>query len=163
MASDAELAAAVGRALTRHGYTLVTAESCTGGGIAKLLTDIAGCSAWFERGFIAYSDAAKQEQLGLSARTLEAHGAVSDATVREMAHGALKNSQAQVALACSGIAGPGGGSPEKPVGTVWFAWLSPKAQISARQQFSGDREAIRGQTVRAALTGLLDALGDNPS
>lgn len=112
------LAAQVGGLLKAHGLKLVTAESCTGGGVAQAITDVAGSSAWFERGFITYSDLSKQQMLGVSEATLSQHGAVSEAVVREMVAGALANSAAQVALAVSGIAGPDGGTPDKPVGTV---------------------------------------------
>ena len=159
---NAALAVAIGQNLRDRGYLLTVAESCTGGGIASVLTDVVGCSAWFERGFIAYSNEAKQELLGLRTATLEAHGSVSEAAVREMASGAFKNSHAQVAIAVSGIAGPGGGSPEKPVGTVWFAWAIPNADIRTSQQlFQGDRITIRTQTINAALIGLLNTLSPN--
>src|ERR1035437_4219013 len=115
------LATLVGAKLRAKGLMLTTAESCTGGWVAQAVTAIAGSSAWFERGFVTYSDAAKQEMLGVSARTLAAHGAVSEQTARKMAIGALAHSHAQVALAITGIAGPDGGSAEKPVGTVCFA------------------------------------------
>jgi nicotinamide-nucleotide amidase len=135
----------------------VTAESCTGGWIAKLITDVPGSSAWFERGFVTYSDIAKQEMLGVRETTLAAHGAVSAATVQEMALGALANSHAQVAVAVSGIAGPDGGSPEKPVGLVWLGWALEHGPAQCRRQvFPGDREAVRRQAVAAALQGLLD-------
>src|SRR3990170_6882256 len=116
------LAAQVGALLKAHGLMLATAESCTGGGVAQAITDVAGSSAWFERGFVTYSNLAKQQMLGVSEATLKQYGAVSEAVVREMVAGALKNSTAQVALAVSGIAGPDGGTADKPVGTVWFAW-----------------------------------------
>ena len=159
---NAALAGAIGQKLRDRGYLLTVAESCTGGGIASVLTDIVGCSAWFERGFVAYSNAAKQELLGLQTVTLNTYGSVSEAAVREMATGALANSHAQVAIAVSGIAGPGGGSPDKPVGTVWLAWAIPDAAIMTSQQlFQGDRIAIRTQTVSAALTGMLNILSSN--
>jgi nicotinamide-nucleotide amidase len=142
--------------------TLVTAESCTGGWIAKLLTDIAGSSDWFERGFVTYSNAAKQESLHVPAETLQRHGAVSEQTVMAMADGALRLSRAQVALAVSGIAGPGGGSLAKPVGTVWLAWGLATGNDSLlctrHYQFQGDRDAVREQAVCTALEGLLDVL-----
>ena len=138
---------------------LTTAESCTGGWVAQAVTAVAGSSDWFERGFVTYSDAAKQEMLGVSARTLAAHGAVSEQTAREMAIGALAHSRAQVALAITGIAGPGGGSPEKPVGMVCFAWAATGDKISAQtRQFEGDRESVREQSVIAALQGLAQLL-----
>ncbi len=136
------------------------AESCTGGWIAKSVTDIAGSSACFDRGFVTYSNEAKQELLGVTAETLDAHGAVSEATVREMALGALAHSRAAVTVAVSGIAGPGGGTPEKPVGTVWFAWVREGGAVNARcERFSGDRAAVRRQAVAVGLQGLLDLVG----
>lgn len=159
---DAALAALAGQLAQRllaRGLTLVTAESCTGGWIAKCLTDIAGSSDWFERGFVTYSNAAKQDALGVSAETLSAYGAVSEQAVREMAAGALRHSRAQVAIAVSGIAGPTGGSADKPVGTVWFGWAWPDRSVSARRhQFKGDRDAVRRAAVATALQGLLDGL-----
>jgi len=139
---------------------LATAESCTGGGVAQAITEISGSSAWFERGFVTYSNAAKVEMLGLRQATLDAHGAVSEATVREMAEGALRHSHAQIALAVSGIAGPTGGTPEKPVGTVWFAWGLRKGVTRAHMHhLSGNRTEIRAQAVHIALQGVLDMLG----
>jgi nicotinamide-nucleotide amidase len=155
-----DLAGRVGGLLLERQRMLATAESCTGGWVAKCLTDIAGSSAWFERGFVTYSNRAKQEMLGVAAVTLEAQGAVSEATVREMARGALTHSAADVAVAISGIAGPDGGSPDKPVGTVCFAWLVAGGQPRAEsRRFDGDREAVRRQSVVRALEGLLDVLG----
>lgn len=140
---------------------LVTAESCTGGWVAKVCTDLEGSSAWFDRGFVTYSNDSKRELLGVSCDTLEKHGAVSEQTVREMAAGALRNSHAHWGLAISGIAGPGGGSREKPVGTVWFAWLGPGGWSFARaERFAGDRDAVRRQAVDTALQVLLDRLGE---
>lgn len=153
------LAARVGAALKSRGWMLATAESCTGGGIAQAVTAVAGSSAWFERGFVTYSNLSKQQMLGVREATLVAHGAVSEAAVREMAQGALRQSAAQAALAVSGIAGPGGGTPEKPVGTVWLAWATADGRIiTTRQYFPGDRDEVRAQAVRAALQGLLDLL-----
>ena len=153
------LAALVGARLRDQGMLLATAESCTGGWVAQAVTTIAGSSDWFERGFVTYSDAAKQEMLGVSARTLAAHGAVSEETAREMAIGALAHSRAQVALAITGIAGPGGGSPEKPLGMVCFAWATKIGAVSAEtRQFKGDRESVRRQSVIAALQGMLELL-----
>ncbi|AKH21922.1 nicotinamide-nucleotide amidase [Sedimenticola thiotaurini] len=138
---------------------LAAAESCTGGWIAKVLTDIAGSSEWFERGFVTYSNQAKQEMLGVEAGTLRAHGAVSEAVVREMVSGALAHSQADLALSVSGIAGPGGGSVEKPVGTVWFGWQRRGGEALATCYcFAGDREAVRRQAVLTALQGVLELL-----
>ncbi|MBI4754725.1 MAG: nicotinamide-nucleotide amidase [Betaproteobacteria bacterium] len=155
------LAAAVGEALLARGLMLATAESCTGGWVARALTAIAGSSGWFERGFVTYSNAAKQEMLGVGGDTLATHGAVSEATAREMAAGALTHSHAAVALAITGIAGPTGGSPAKPVGTVCFAWSLGGAGVHAETRcFSGDREAIRRQSVAHALARLLALLQD---
>ncbi|OGS77019.1 MAG: damage-inducible protein CinA [Gallionellales bacterium GWA2_55_18] len=154
------LAAQVGGALKSHGLMLATAESCTGGGVAQAITDVAGSSAWFERGFITYSNLAKQQMLGVSEAALIQHGAVSEAVVREMVAGALANSAAQVALAVSGIAGPDGGTPDKPVGTVWFAWgLKHGAAHAQRHQINGNRAEVRAQSVHIALQGVIDLLG----
>jgi len=136
---------------------MAAAESCTGGWIAKCITDVAGSSEWFDRGFVTYSNQAKMEMLGVQSVTLDRHGAVSEETVREMTAGALTNSRAQVAVAVSGIAGPGGGTPDKPVGTVWLAWqLEEQPCQTRRWMFEGDREAIRLQAVLRALEGLLN-------
>jgi nicotinamide-nucleotide amidase len=138
---------------------LAAAESCTGGWIAKVVTDIAGSSDWFERGFVTYSNPAKQEMLGVRAETLAAHGAVSEPVVREMVAGALAHSHADLALSVSGIAGPGGGAPEKPVGSVWFAWQRRGAEaVAVCHHFAGDREAVRRQAVLVALRGILALL-----
>lgn len=153
------LAAQVGDALKSHGMMLATAESCTGGGVAQAITEISGSSAWFERGFITYANDAKREMLGVSEATLSRHGAVSEATVREMVEGALRHSHAQVALAVSGVAGPTGGTPEKPVGTVWFAWgIKGGACVARLHHLSGNRVEIRAQSVSIALQGVLDLL-----
>ena len=142
--------------LTQRGWMLATAESCTGGWIAKCCTDMAGSSAWFDRGFITYSNAAKQDMLGVRAETLAQYGAVSEAVVAEMATGALRHSQAHIAVAVSGIAGPSGGSPEKPVGTVCFAWAMRNGEVLTKTcQFAGDREAVRWQSVVFALDGVV--------
>jgi nicotinamide-nucleotide amidase len=151
------LARTLGDKLAAAGWRLVTAESCTGGWIAKTITDIPGSSRWLEGGFVTYSNQAKQDLLAVRSDTLATHGAVSDAVVREMASGALSRSRVQVAVAVSGIAGPGGGSSDKPVGTVWLAWaIAGQAQISACRLFHGDREAVRRQAVAEALKGLID-------
>ncbi len=151
------LAQSLGAKLQQARDRLVTAESCTGGWIAKAVTDIAGSSGWFDCGMAAYSYEAKQALLGVRPQTLETHGAVSRETVIEMVSGALVNSGASVAVAVTGIAGPGGGSADKPVGTVWIGWKRRGGYASARAfQFDGDREAVRRQTVGAALQGLLD-------
>ncbi|VAW75768.1 Nicotinamide-nucleotide amidase [hydrothermal vent metagenome] len=145
--------------LLARGELLACAESCTGGWVAKSCTDLAGSSVWFERGFVTYSNAAKQEMLGVSVATLDEQGAVSEATVAEMAAGALEHSAAHWALAISGIAGPGGGSVDKPVGTVWIGWAGPGDwRNTERHHFDGGREAVRHQSVVAALRGLLDQL-----
>ena len=158
-----ELAERVGTALKTCAMMLVTAESCTGGWVGEAVTAVPGSSRWFDRGFITYTNEAKQEMLGVSAAALEQHGAVSERTVREMASGALNNSRAQVALAISGIAGPGGGTPEKPVGTVCFAWAARKQPTQSRtQRFSGDREAVRRQAIKTALEGLSTLLSGLP-
>ena len=149
------LATAVGERLRAHHDHLVTAESCTGGWIAKTVTDIAGSSDWFDCGMAAYSYEAKQALLGVRPHTLETHGAVSRETAIEMVSGALVNSGASVAVAVTGIAGPGGGTEDKPVGTVWIAWKRRGGYPNAEAfHFAGDREAVRRQTVAAALRGL---------
>jgi nicotinamide-nucleotide amidase len=151
------LAERLGRALLDRRWTLATAESCTGGLIAGAITDVAGSSAWFDRGFVTYSNEAKIEMLGVSAQTLAAHGAVSEATAREMVAGALRNSGATLAVAVTGVAGPAGGSPQKPVGLVWLAWGRRGGPVEARSEhFAGDRGAVREATVRRALEGLIE-------
>ncbi|MDP1679889.1 MAG: CinA family protein [Candidatus Nitrotoga sp.] len=153
------MAIQIGSALKSHGLVLATAESCTGGAVASAITDIAGSSEWFERGFITYSNEAKREMLGVAQDTLMRYGAVSEAVAREMVAGALCHSHAQVALAVSGIAGPAGGTPDKPVGTVWFAWGIKGGQCVARlHHLSGNRAEIRMQSVRRAFQGVLDLL-----
>ena len=142
--------------LKRRGWWLACAESCTGGGIAAALTDVAGSSAWFDRGFVTYSNEAKVEMLGVSAGTLERFGAVSRETVTEMAAGALEFSRAQLGVAVSGVAGPGGGTPGRPVGTVWLAWAGEQGIETRREVFPGDRLAVRAATIDCALTGLLE-------
>ncbi len=140
--------------LRKRGLMIATAESCTAGLVAKLLTDTAGSSAWFERGFVTYSNQSKIEMLGVSGQTLDDYGAVSRQTVMEMAAGALANSHAQTALATSGIAGPSGGDAEKPAGTVWFAWLVTDKHVEEKMNFDGDRDAVRTQAARYALFGM---------
>jgi nicotinamide-nucleotide amidase len=159
-----DLAARAGQALRAQGLTLTTAESCTGGWVGQCVTMISGSSAWFDRGFVTYTDAAKMEMLGVPPATLQAHGAVSEQTVGEMVEGALTASRAQVALAVSGVAGPTGGTLHKPVGLVCIAWgLRGGARRSATFHFSGDRDAVRRQAVIAALQGVLELLGQpNP-
>jgi nicotinamide-nucleotide amidase len=158
MTADQEIFALserVGQKLRGAGRRLATAESCTGGWVAKACTDVAGSSQWLECGFVTYSNAAKVRDIGVSERTLVDHGAVSEATVREMAAGALRVSGADVAVAISGIAGPDGGTPTKPVGTVWFglAWNRGEnvVVIAERRLFGGDRELVRRRSVKQAL------------
>ena len=153
------LARTTGERLLAARHRLATAESCTGGWIAKAVTDVAGSSAWFDCGMAAYSYEAKQALLGVRPQTLETHGAVSRETVVEMVSGALVHSGATIAVAVTGIAGPGGGTEDKPVGTVWLAWKRrggyPRAEVF---HFEGDRDAVRRQAVAAALDGLRSAL-----
>ena len=152
-----ELAHRLGERLRSGRWRLTTAESCTGGWIAQEITAVPGSSEWFEYGFITYANRAKQELLGVPSTILTQHGAVSEATVRAMAIGALARSAAQFSIAVSGIAGPGGGSPTKPVGTVWLAWAAAQSQVRAREyHFSGDRQAVRHAAVAEGLQGLLD-------
>jgi len=153
-----ELARRLGERLKAAKAVLATAESCTGGWAAQVVTSVAGSSSWFDRGFVTYSDAAKQELLGVRPETLRAHGAVSEATAREMARGALERSAASVALAITGVAGPGGGTPEKPVGMVCFAWALGGDTRSETRRLQGDRESVRRQSVVLALEGVLKAL-----
>ncbi len=153
------LAAELAAFLLREGGMLAVAESCTGGWVAKICTDLTGSSGWFERGFVTYTNESKQEMLGVSSETLERFGAVSEQTVAEMAMGALARSHAQLTLAISGIAGPSGGTAEKPVGTVCFAWARSGVGTAAeRLCFDGDREQIRRQAVAHALQGALRQL-----
>lgn len=155
-----DLAAKLGERLMARGWAVATAESCTGGWIAKAITDVTGSSGWFDRGFVTYSNAAKRELLGVRPETLERHGAVSEDTVREMAAGALARSRADLAVAVSGIAGPEGGTEEKPVGTVWVCWQRRGGDALVRVvPFDGDREAVRREAVRAALWGLIGMAG----
>ena len=154
------LAEEVGAALRSCGLMLVTAESCTGGWVSTAITMVPGSSEWFERGFVTYTHISKREMLGVTAETLTKYGAVSEQTVREMVTGALARSHAQVALAVSGVAGPGGGTPEKPVGTVCFAWgVKDGAPGSETRHFAGDREAVRRLSVEHVLRGVLALLG----
>jgi len=152
-----QLANELGERLRARGWMLATAESCTGGWVGQLLTSLPGSSTWYERGFITYANAAKQEMLGVPAATLETFGAVSEETASAMAAGALKHSHAQAALAISGIAGPGGGTPQKPVGLVCYGWaLADGTLMSSTCRLDGDREEIRSRAVAAALRGLID-------
>jgi nicotinamide-nucleotide amidase len=156
----AALARRTGRRCLQEGLLLATAESCTGGLIAKSLTDVAGSSAWFERGFVTYSNRSKHEQLGVPVRLIERHGAVSDPVALAMARGALRRSPAGLAVAVTGIAGPDGGSPGKPVGTVWIAWARRRGrriELRARRfRFQGSRDEVRRRSAAAALRGLWD-------
>ena len=146
--------------LQEMGWMLATAESCTGGLIAGACTDLSGSSNWFERGFVTYSNAAKVEMLGVDATLIDTHGAVSEPVARAMAEGAVRHARAQVSVAVTGVAGPTGGSAEKPVGTVWFGWCVAGQTTSEMKRFDGDRAAVRTQTVAhalAQLTALLQA------
>jgi nicotinamide-nucleotide amidase len=159
----AALAEEVGRVLAARHWRMAAAESCTGGWIAKLITDVPASSSWLDRGFVTYSNAAKVAMLDVAEATLEVRGAVSEATAREMAVGALKHSDADVVCAVTGIAGPDGGTPAKPIGTVWFAWAArDRAVRAARERFAGDREAVRRQSVVRALRGVLAAARKPP-
>jgi nicotinamide-nucleotide amidase len=154
-----KLARTVGEHLKAAGAMLVTAESCTGGWVAQAVTSVAGCSEWFERGFVTYSDDAKRELIGVRPETLSRHGAVSEETAREMARGALESSRGTLALAVTGVAGPGGGSATKPVGTVCFAWADKDGGLKSETcNFHGDRESVRRQSVVHALQGVLKLL-----
>jgi nicotinamide-nucleotide amidase len=156
-AATMPLAADLGRALSRRGWKVATAESCTGGLVAGAITDIAGSSEWFDRAFVTYSNDAKVELLGVRSETLDAFGAVSEAAAREMVAGALARSDADLAVAVTGIAGPSGGTPQKPVGLVWLAWAIRDGPMSAAsQRFPGDRAAVRDAAVTAALAGLIE-------
>ncbi len=149
----------VATCLVEKGHILVTAESCTGGGIATAITDLSGSSAWFDRAFVSYSNEAKMDMLDVCPETLNMYGAVSQETVAEMAVGALKHSRGTVAISVSGIAGPTGGTTEKPVGTVWFGWkIANELQKQQKICFSGDRQAVRQQACIYALEGLIELL-----
>jgi nicotinamide-nucleotide amidase len=154
-----QLSENVGHALSARGLMLATAESCTGGWVGQVMTMIPGSSEWYERGFVTYTYLSKMEMLGVQAATLERHGAVSEYTAAAMALGALERSRAQVALSITGVAGPGGGTPDKPVGTVCFGWSFLDGRNHAETRcFSGDRDAVRRQSVQHTLTRLLDQL-----
>jgi len=153
------LARRLGLAAKRRGVRVATAESCTGGGVAEAITRVSGSSDWFERGFVTYANLAKEEMLGVANATLVAHGAVSEEVAAEMAAGALERSAADASVAITGIAGPTGGTPAKPVGLVWFAWAARGAPVQCRRfLFKGDRAAVRRQSVAVALQGLIDLL-----
>jgi nicotinamide-nucleotide amidase len=163
LVTTVELATKLAAVLRDKGWMLCTAESCTGGLIAAACTDLPGSSTWFERGFVSYSDAAKVELLGVDAASITAHGAVSEMVARAMAFGAVRHSRARVSVAVTGIAGPDGGSKEKPVGTVWFGFMVDGLLSSETKRFHGDRAAVREATVRYALEGLLQRLGAAPA
>jgi len=151
------LAESVGSLLLRRGHMLAAAESCTGGWVCQCITDVPGSSAWFDRGFVTYSNGAKREMLGVAESILNTYGAVSEETVRAMAAGALQHSPADCALAVSGIAGPGGATPGKPIGMVWFAWQRRDGECVTRlAQFDGDRRTVRREAVAAALRGVVE-------
>jgi len=156
-----QLAERVGQSLLQANASMVAAESCTGGWLACAVTAIPGSSQWFERGFVTYTNVSKQEMLDVSAQTLQQYGAVSEQTVREMAGGALQHSHAQVSVAISGIAGPGGGSADKPVGTVWLAWARGETIRTRMALYSGDREQVREQAVKTALQGIIEIIADD--
>ena len=152
-----QLSQRLGEQLLQRNWRIATAESCTGGGVAAAITAIPGSSAWFEYGIVSYANAAKEKLLGVSSETLEREGAVSEAVVIEMARGVLALSGADIAVVISGVAGPSGGSPEKPVGTVWFAWATEAGKIKTElKYFDGDRETVQMQAVVWALEGLLN-------
>ena len=152
-------AALVADLMLKKGLFLATAESCTGGLISAACTDLAGSSAWFERGFVTYSNEAKTASLGVDAALIAQHGAVSQPVAEAMARGAITHSLAQVAVAVTGVAGPTGGSVEKPVGTVWFGWATPAGVVTEMRRFDGDRRQVREATVRHALEKLVTLLG----
>ncbi|MCH9638751.1 MAG: nicotinamide-nucleotide amidohydrolase family protein [Betaproteobacteria bacterium] len=158
-----QLATQVGERLQQRGLLLVTAESCTGGWLGQAITAVAGSSAWYDRGFITYSNRAKCEMLHVNRATLEAHGAVSEQTAQEMAFGALKMSCAHVSVSITGIAGPSGGSDIKPIGTICFTWVLKEGLATCEtHHFNGDRDAVRSQSVLTALQGILNLLDDMP-
>ena len=163
MDAISQLAAQLGQDLRALGAQVTTAESCTGGGIAEAITRIPGSSAWFEAGYVTYSNAQKTLQLDVPPGLFASVGAVSRKVVEAMARGAQQKSSARFSVAVSGVAGPDGGSAEKPVGTVWLAWANGEQLITCKRLFAGDRDAIRQQTVEAALAGLIRlAAGENP-
>jgi nicotinamide-nucleotide amidase len=153
-----QLCTSLAQALKASGYMMASAESCTGGLIAACCTGLSGSSDWFERGFVTYSNAAKTEQLGVPATLIEAHGAVSEEVARAMALGAVAHSRAQVSVAVTGVAGPTGGSADKPVGLVWFGWAVGEQAWTECRRFDGERDAVRAATVMHALQGLRQRL-----
>lgn len=157
--STAALCEHLAQRLPGRGFMLATAESCTGGLIAGACTDLSGSSLWFERGFVTYSNAAKTEMLGVDAALIATHGAVSEPVARAMAEGAAQRAGVQASVAVTGVAGPTGGSAEKPVGTVWFAWSVAGTTTAEHRRFAGDRAAVRAATVQHALQRLVELLG----
>lgn len=155
---NAHLAETLGQLLLANGQSVTTAESCTGGMISAAITDISGSSSWFERGFVVYSNEAKCEMLGVSASVIAEHGAVSEPVVRALAANARLAARADWAVAVSGVAGPTGGSKDKPVGTVWFAWSGPNGEVAQCCRFDGDRAAVRSQTVMHSLKKLIELI-----
>lgn len=153
-----QLAVQAGIALAEKSLLLATAESCTGGLVAAAITDVSGSSGWFERGFVTYSNEAKTTMLGVPAKLIRDHGAVSEEVARAMAEGALLNSRAQVSLSITGVAGPNGGTPEKPVGMVCFGWSNRVTTLADTQRFRGDRGQIRRQAAEHAMRGLLELI-----
>ena len=154
----AQLVAHLAERLMARGWMMATAESCTGGLIAATCTDLAGSSQWFERGFVTYSNEAKAQMLSVNPALIDAHGAVSEIVARAMAHGAVRHSRARVAVAVTGVAGPSGGSPAKPVGTVWFGFMVDGRLASETRRFEGDRAQVRAATVTHALHRLIDLI-----
>jgi nicotinamide-nucleotide amidase len=157
--TSTQLCARLAQALLARGWKLATAESCTGGMISAACTDLAGSSNWFERGFVTYSNEAKSDLLAVAPALIAQHGAVSEVVARAMAFGAIRHSLAQVSVAVTGVAGPGGGSPQKPVGTVWFGFQVDGLLSSESRRFDGDRAAVRAATVQHALLRLLELVG----
>ncbi|AJE97803.1 CinA family protein [Pandoraea apista] len=153
-----QLSIKVGNRLREERLMLATAESCTGGLVAAAITDISGSSEWFERGFVTYSNQAKSEMIGVPAELIEKHGAVSEPVARAMAQGALLNSRAQISLSITGVAGPGGGTPDKPVGMVCFGWTNRVTTIVETKHFKGDRTQVRSQAAQYALRGVIELL-----
>ena len=162
-APHARLVARLAAALLARGWTMATAESCTGGLIAAACTDLAGSSQWFERGFVTYSNEAKTEMLSVDETLIATHGAVSEVVARAMAHGAVRHSRARVTVAVTGIAGPTGGSAAKPVGTVWFGFMVDGRLASETRRFEGDRAQVRAKTVAHALQRLIDLVEATPA
>lgn len=159
--NTADVVARLADGLKKKQAMLATAESCTGGGVACAITAMPGSSHWFDRGFVVYTNASKTEMLGVDPELIETNGAVSEPVARALAEGALQHSHADYSLAITGIAGPGGGSDEKPVGTVWFAWAGDgKETLAEKMQFTGDRQQVREQAVSFALTGMLAYIGE---